>query len=255
MTGQTNVQGMPRLILNEVLINGDPEVGSYRKRLWIDKGDGAPSEEELGKNLNVIFLKIRRKLVERGKKGEILRSTGEHNGLDDRVKLYEGGQEVFAGSAREARRTYEGMRTVQVVYALLLHPTKEPELVRLTVKGASLGSDNKPKDVMTFYQYLGLYEREPICTYVTKLGVVREEGMKPYFAMTFTQGPKVEKLMPVVEENLQRVHEYCQRYDKGLVLSDKEIVPEADPYAGNALAGEFGDDYPKDEINPEDIPF
>lgn len=246
MTGQSSVQGSPKLVLNEVLINGDPDAGFYRKRLWVDKGEGKPEEEDLGKNLNVIFLKIRRKLVERSKKGEIVRTTNEHNTVQDTVTVYEEGKEVFSGNAKEARTRFEGMRTVQVVYALLIHPTKEPELVRLTVKGASLGSEAKAKETMDFYQYVSTFENEPILNYITQLGVVREEGVKPYYCMTFARGPKVEKLLPAAMEKLQEVHTYTEKTAKAAPVP-AAAVPAMDDFAEYEAT--------TDEPNPGDIPF
>lgn len=235
MTGQANLQSTPRLILNEVLINGDPEVGSYRKRLWVGKGDGKPVDEDLGAKIATVFLKIRRKLVERGRDGQIIRSSNEHNTVNDSITLYEDNKEIFKGSARDARAQFEGLRTVQVVYALLLTGVPEPELVRITIKGASLGSEAKPKEVMSFYDYISMFETEPIINYVTNLGVVKEIGRKPYYAMTFEQGKKVESNMPLVLEKLQAVHDYTSKYDKGEVPSVTKIEEE--------------------EIRAEDIPF
>lgn len=218
-TGQTNLNSAPRLILNEVLLNGDEASGNYRKRIWVDKGEGKPVDEDLGNEIATVWLKIRRKLVERGRDGGIIRSTNEHNTVNDMISLYEDGKEIFTGNAKDARIKYEGLRTVQVIYALLLTGVKEPELVRLTVKGASLGSENKPKDVMSFYDYVALYDTEPIINYVTDLGSIKETGRKTYYSMTFKQGKKVENSMPLVLENLKKVHEYCSKYDKGEVPS------------------------------------
>ncbi len=245
-TGQSNPQSTPRLILNEVLLNGDEQSGNYRKRIWVDKKDDAkPEDIDLGNQIPTVWLKIRRKLVERGRDGQILRSSNEHNTVNDTVSIYQDSKEVFKGNAKDARAMYEGLRTVQVVYALLL-TGKEPELVRLTIKGASLGSDAKPKGVMSFYDYVSTFDTEPIINYITNLGSIKEEGRKTYYAMTFTRGKAVENKMDVVLENLARVHEYCTKCDKGAVLpvGTEHVVAESEDIT-----------YPEEELNPADIPF
>ncbi|GAO38358.1 hypothetical protein SCH01S_14_00220 [Sphingomonas changbaiensis NBRC 104936] len=249
LTGQTNYQSKERLVLNEVLLNGDK--GYLRKRVWVGRTKAdemeKPAEIELGKTANVIFLKIRRKLVERGGKGEIVRASGEHNTVNDIITIYENREEVFTGPAKEARKLYPQLRTVQIVYALLATPSTEPELVRITVKGASLGSDAKPEGVFDFYQYLGSFGDDAICDWITKLGVVEENGMKTYFAMTFQRGERVpERLTDLVLEKLQFVHDYAMKYDAGKIETVKEAEQRQD---------EPAIEYPSDEPDPNDIPF
>src|SRR5258708_39179906 len=90
-SGEQNFRGVRPLELNEVLLNGDDRDGGYfRKRVLIGRTDKNVKPEEIAltrkpgqgktaKPLQVVFLKIRRKLVQRGKGGEIERSTNEHN--------------------------------------------------------------------------------------------------------------------------------------------------------------------------------
>ena len=240
-TGQENYQKGARLVLNEVLLNGDK--GFWRKRIWLgrtkENENEKPAEIELGTSTRVIFLKIRRKLVARGKKGEITQSTNEHNTVHDTVSVYEGGKEVFKGSAKDARLQYSDLRTVQVIYALLLHEAK-PELVRLTLKGSSLGSENKPEGVIDFYQYLSSFDKESITDYETNLGVVQEHGMKDYYSATYERGEKVdEATTALVMQNLEAVLEYTKKSD----TREKVETPEREQI-------DYGDD-----ISPEEIPF
>lgn len=248
LTGQSNYQSRDRLVLNEVLLNGDK--GYLRKRIWVGRTrdqQEKPEEIDLGKETKVIFLKIRRKLVERGRDGSITRSSGEHNTVNDTVTIYESKEQVYTGNAREARKKFEGLRTVQIVYALLSQAKSEPELVRVLVKGASLGSDSKPEGVLDFYQYLGSFGEDAICDFITKLGVVQEHGMKDYYAMTFSRGDLVpESLREFVLEKLQFVHDYTSKSDAGKIDIVKESVAEEE-------VDEIK--YPEEEINPEDIPF
>jgi len=49
-------------------------------------------------------------------------------------------EKKIPGVAEDLRKSYPNLRTVQIVYALLLTGTTEPELVRLVVKGSSLAA-------------------------------------------------------------------------------------------------------------------
>lgn len=247
MTGQENYQGTPRLVLNEILLNGDGDIeevdgkivhkgGYFRKRMWVGKKEDAkPEDVRLGDRVKVIFLKVRRKLVQRSNDGQIVRSTNEHNTVHDIVDVFESNQSVFTGSARAAREKLDGLRTVQVVYALLLDGTKEPELVRVTIKGASLGSDARPKELPDFYQYLGSFGNTPLCSFITELGCVLEQGKKKYFTMTFAQGDRVaDDRMPVVIEQLQAVQEHTVKADARRSTNAKD-----EPAAGEYTDADF----------------
>ena len=201
-----------------------------------------------------MFLKIRRKLVERGGKGEIVRQTNEHNTVNDVVRLFtdRGPGQAPAreeGIASDLRDQYQGLRTVQIVYALLLKGTGSAELVRIPIKGASLGSEAKPESVMSFYQYLASFADEHIFRFVTRLGVVKEQGQREYYAMTFERGEALsEQQMERVAEELRKVHDTTVRqdayYQKAPTIETKpeEVTPDRV-------------EYPEEDINPDDIPF
>src|SRR4051812_31044401 len=91
-SGESAMRGARPLELNEVSLNGDggatqdsagnwkPNGGYFRKRILVGKPkDQKPEEIDLGANIDVVFLKVRRRLVERGDSGKIVRSTVEHN--------------------------------------------------------------------------------------------------------------------------------------------------------------------------------
>jgi hypothetical protein len=241
MTGEANYTSAPRMVLNEVLLNGAE--GHWRKRIWVNKADDAkPEEEKLGDKVQVVFLKIRRKLVERGRDGNIARTSNEHNTVNDTITIFEEGKEVYKGNAKQAREAYPALRTVQVIYALLLGG-KEPELVRLTLKGASLGSENRPKEYPDFYQYIGSFGENSIVEFVTELGVLSEKGKMSYYSATYTKGATVASEM--VQEPLLKVHTYTTQADN---LRAKN-TPAKEEIADDAIQ------YPEEDINPEDIPF
>jgi hypothetical protein len=260
----------PRTLdLNEVSLNGDADAhevngklerkgGYFRKRILAGRTnrDEKPEEVNLGTSVRVVFLKIRRKLVERGQKGEIIRSTTEHNSKKDAVTLYDSRtNQSVRGVAEDLRNLHQGLRTVQTVYALLLSEAHEPELVRLTVKGASLGSEAKAKEVMDFYTYIGSLPRgEHIWEYETRLSPIVEQGAKSYFAIDFQRGEKLDpETLATAESVLREVALNCREVDEARaakVVQSAQVEIVAD--RGEEAAGI---DYSNTDINPDDIPF
>jgi hypothetical protein len=230
LSGESDYRQPRTLELNEVSLNGDADVtetspgkfdrkgGFFRKRLLVGRTnrDLKPEEQNLGASVRLVFLKIRRKLVECADKGEIIRSTTEHNTKADAVTLYDSRtNQSVRGVAADLRKLHEGLRTVQIVYALLLTNTSEPELVRLTVKGASLGSEAKLPDVMDFYTYIASFPRnEHMWQYGTILEPVLEQGRKSYYAINFTHGEKLDpETLVLAEEKLREVALNCREVD------------------------------------------
>jgi hypothetical protein len=253
--------------LNEVLLNGDDRDGGFfRKRVLVGHTDKntkpeevaltrKPEEGETPSACQVVFLKVRRKLVERGKKGEIVRSTNEHNHKGDVVTLYESAtRNKVTGIASDLRERYEGLRTVQIVYALLLTGEKQPELVRIVIKGASLGSEAKAESVTSFYQYLGSFQGEDhFYNFKTLLQPVTEHGTKSYYAIDFQRGERLSsESQQVAFDTMRQVHENCLAVDEARAERiAKADVPEEEPEEEQPEQA----DYPTGDINPDDIPF
>jgi len=265
-SGEQNYKGGQGLILNEVSLNGDAEAvetppgsgkfvrkgGYFRKRVLVGSPKGEkPVEENLGGSVRVVFLKVRRKLVERGEKGKIIRSTNEHNHKNNRVFLYEEGREPIAGVAAALRERFEKLRTVQIVYALLL-AAGEPELVRFIVRGSSLGSESKAETTTDFYKYLGSFSsNEHFYEFETIAQPVLEQGLKAYYAIDFKRGQALTpELQQIALDKLREVHEKCEAQDEARAqkfAKGEDIVEDEQK--------ETGIEYPKDDINPDDIPF
>lgn len=249
--------------LNQILINGsadaveDEETGKlerpkayYRKRLILTaEKDKKPDEEDIGDPINVTFLKIRRKLVERGDKGQIVRSTTEHNRYDSVVTLFNDDGTKETGVAKDLREKYEGLRTVQIVYALY-----KGETVRVMIKGSSLGS--KAKDTSkepSFYDYIKTFEAgEHIFQFETILGTMLEKGQQTYYTMTFKKGKKLSaKDEAAAIEAMKEIHTACVAYDantkKNVVADDDEDAPKAPANADEEFE-KFGEDT-ADEID------
>jgi hypothetical protein len=58
------------------------------------------------------------------------------------------------GIAADLRQKYDGLRTVEIIYALLCIPGLVSELVRVPVKGSSLGSEAKADTTTDLYSYI-----------------------------------------------------------------------------------------------------
>ena len=270
-SGERDMRGSRPLKLNELLINGDGNAtevnpgewkrngGYFRKRLLVgNPKDQKPKEENLGERVSVVFLKVRRRLVERGEKGKIVRSTGEHNSPKDSVTLYEAdSKNKVNGVAEDLRKQFENLRTVQIVYALLATADGD-ELVRLIVKGSSLGSEVKAKDVMSFYDYISSFRGDDhFYQFETILTPVKEQGAQPYYAINFQRGDKLsEEDAALALSRMKEVHDNCVEIDTKRAMRIVEAA-QADgvvPEEGAAPAQDMAADYPTD-INPDDIPF
>lgn len=222
-SGEEYYQKPPQLVLNEITING--KTGNYRMRNVIGglkevtKGKQTVrkyEEKDLGSKIELVFLKIRRRLSHY-KKGERSLMTSEHNYKGDFVTLW--GDTVEKGTAEELRTAHPELRTQQIVYAIY-----NKELVRVIVKGSSLGSQDKAENVPTFYDYISSFKKdkdgnkidEHFYQYNTVLTSIEESSdLGPYFAINFNRGEKLsEEMMDIVEQDMKRVHNYCLAVDE-----------------------------------------
>lgn len=275
MSGVDNYKGN-RLMLNTVSLNGDAEIievepgkfapkgGYFRKTLTAEQKKGEkPEEIKLGDSAKVVMLKIRRSLSERSG-DKVVRWTTEHNTPDDTVELHSDGvKAIEIATARQLREKYPNLRTIQIVYGLLLEEGKEPEPVRIRIKGSALGSESKEEGVPTFYQYVSSFDKnekgvkEHLREYVTVLSAVKEQGKKTYFTINFTRGEKLDaKLQDVANNTLRDIHGKLLAQDTArkerIASMGKEEQVADDPEKPEA---EKPADYPEEEINPDDIPF
>lgn len=255
MSGAETTASLPKL--NQILINGDakPVKGKkgelvrpepyYRKRLLLSaERDTKPEEDNIGSDVTVVFTNVRRKLIERGDGGEIIRSTSEHNRYDSVVTLYHKDGEREVGIAKDFRADdkYPGLKTVQYVYAM-----HGGELVRVVIKGSALGSKVKKKETMSFYDYMKTFKGdEQIFDYETILGTELEEGQQDYFTVTFERGNKLsEAEREAAIEKMVEIRDICKAYDAN---SKMEVKEETEP--ANA-EDEFADGEVSSETLPE----
>ena len=234
-----------RLDVATVQLNGN--TGTFRK--VIRSKDGIKTED-LGPTVDIVILRIRRQLTEF--KNEKFNSTSEHNHPNDTV-LYFPTQEKM--SSKDLRVKYTGLRTQQILYALLNN-----ELVRVVVKGASLGSKNKPEDSMPFYEYLNQYEKdEHIWQYMTSLQARPEKGkLGKYFAIHFEQGQKLPNTatkkggldLSVIGAKMKVLHEIFESQDNWNKIKEKEseVLPVVQIEESLGLESEPSDDIDASEL-------
>lgn len=280
-SGESTYRAPRPLELNEVSINGDADVeetepgkftrkgGFFRKRILVGKArDQKPEEVNLGATASVIFLKIRRKLVQRSTGGEIMYSTNEHTSPYDVVDLYDSNGFVRSGSAKAIREANPGLRTVQVVYALLIHDEDEPELVRITIKGASLGSEAKDEATTDFYKYLSSFGKEEhFWEYITEMRAVLEKGQKSYFCIDFNRGhPLDDATLKLALTKMKEVHDKCveidkARTDKRAENAAKPAAPAPEPVSQEEMRSQGDQDFERaldaakdrGDINPDNV--
>lgn len=255
--GQMNFGSAPKMPFYPYLrINGNE--GTFTLN---EKNGDKFEQHQIGTDLSVIMLRVRRRL-QNFSSGM---STTEHNYGGDKVVLFLTDPEskrtikIDEGLASEIREKHPELGTEQVVYSLY-----EGQLVRLTVKGGSLGSDNEPQGSTSFYDYLQTFKGEDhVWMYHTKLSAIEKVNKKlrkKYFAINFERSDKVDELeLDVVAENMTTLFNLINVQDEyyGNVkgkridaaqqpvkkeLAEEETIPVIDLEEG-------------DEIKPEEIPF
>ena len=170
--------------------------------------DGEWHETELGKEIEGTFLRVRRRLSFIS--DDVNMYTNEHNHPNERISLYQrgskgGSNQIATGTGKELRDSQPRLRTQQILYMLL---GDKEELVKLQVKGSSLGSKNKPEGSIPFYEYLNEFTKDKhIWEYKTKITSKEETGkLGSYYAMSFEKVEKCESLEKV-GETLKYLHE------------------------------------------------
>lgn len=274
-TGQDNFKRSPQYKLDELHVQG----GDSKSKKWpieighfkLKNTSGEPEEKEgyaqkdLGTEIEVVFLKIRRKLSKYWKAPKTSWNTNEHDRGSDVVSLYgtDGGEKI--GVADELRQQYPEIRTQQIIYCFVPSLKK---VVRLIVKGSGLGSDSKAEGVMGFYDYLSSFNKDNqhVHEYLTVLKAIPESD---YYTTQFIRGAKlsdeqigkINGLVDVVHDKVTEIKKYYdEKHAKFMnkpAESSVKAIPtiqmDADVDTGNVDPNAI--QYPDEEINIEDIPF
>ena len=227
-----------KLNLPEIRLNGNE--GSFKR---VVKVNNEYVVEDIGNELIGTILRIRRKLVDYKEKI----STSEHNHPNDIVTLFGANDK---GVAKELRQKYQNLRTQQILYFLL----DTEELVKVVVRGASLGSENKPEDSISFYDYLNSFEKdEHIWEYQTKLIPMPEKGkLGTYYAISFEKANKIEDLTSVNDKKkeISFVLKSQDEYYKLREEKDPEVIGKKEEKE-NVPTVQIDDE----DTKAEDLPF
>jgi hypothetical protein len=240
------MQRAPQLITNIIRLNGQDGRFELRKvkdgQVKDDKtGKLMYPTEELGFQTDMIFLRIRRKLVEKLQGRPDLAPnpaySTEHNHKGEKVILTTPHGTEY-GTSDELRQKYPNLRTQQIVYALY-----RGDLVRLTVKGSSLGSEAKPKEIMDFYDYIASFrenlnardgKKDHFYDFVTELHSLKEMGnLGSYYTMSFQRGhANSPEMMQTVAMAMKQVHEFVtasDEYYQSKIGTKALVAPEPEP--------------------------
>ncbi len=249
--GEEHYRRPERLNVNEVRLNGS--TGIFEKNY---KDGDEWKRESLGTELEITILRLRRRLNDFNSQ---LRSS-EHNSKNDNIILF-GKNERIKGIASELREKYKGLRTENLAYSLL-----NGELIKVLIKGASLGSKDQSDERVSFYEYLNSFGKdEHVWEYKTILKTMKEKkGAQTYYTLHFVKGEKLSNLT-IVGSSMEKLansftseDSYYQNVDLKGDQKSKEIKSQ-----NNNNIIESQEDIPsiqvdeslEDDIKPEDLPF
>uniref|UniRef100_A0A6M3L0Z5 Uncharacterized protein n=1 Tax=viral metagenome TaxID=1070528 RepID=A0A6M3L0Z5_9ZZZZ len=198
MSGEKNLRHSGRYSVPIISLQGTDNVF---QRKFPDTSGKWETKDLDDKELEVVFLKIRRRLFQfkidsSGKStGEALFSN-EHDSFTDKVTILEttiGGKtmKIDEGYYDEIREKYQGLKVHIQIYCLM-----GDEVIQLVVKGSSLSS---------LFKYLkeDIADDEYSYEYVTKLTKLENAGqLGKYYSIEFSKGKKsdLEIIGPKIKE-------------------------------------------------------
>jgi hypothetical protein len=250
MTGQAGNDRPAAYKLNEVKMSGDTGEFSIREILGEKEEDGKYPVKEMGKAVNAVILKMRWRLARYeelpGGKSTMWMTSEYENKTTDEVILFNNGERGIATDLKERHK----LGSQRVLYVFL--PGRK-EVARLIVKPSALSGDKNPADekgqAMGLFEYVDMFNEQKLNLHefnTTFSSVYRTDPggnkRKDYFAMTFAKGTEV------AQENKGKVVEMIQEVVAKIGKGSPEI-------AAPAVSGTDTDNYPTDDINPDDIPF
>jgi len=200
-SGEEYYRRPPRLNLPYLRMQG--EKGSFILGEK-DENTGEFSSVNIGDSAEGIVLRIRRRLssFEDG-----IRSI-EHNTPNDEIILYQEGRAIDKGLSKDIKAKNPRLKTEHVVYFYYAG-----KVVKLIVRGGSLGSIENPDDPKKFYNYLGSFKgAEHVWQYSTILHPKKEQNKKTkkvYYCIDFEKGQKLEEIeLETVISEMKRLHEF-----------------------------------------------
>ena len=269
----SDLTGLPARIpklakLNEVRLNGKD--GNF---IYVDqinrKKDEKAEKTDLGQSVDFIFLRQRRRIAGYNKPLKKMYISTEHNDKNDNVYMF-GAKDK--GTAEEMYNKYNvspvKMHTERVVYAFLLRPQHERELVRLIVKGSTLNfeRDGKADTTVDYFAFIQDEKRVGhLYEYVTRMTPVKESNdLGEYYSIHFaTVSRLTSEQIEVVVKTLKQLRDDVADQDAFYRKSKKPeeanvptIDAEDDEEGTDPMVPAHDKDtYPKDEISLDDIQF
>lgn len=195
-------------------------------------------ETPLKKPIKLVILRKRRLLSSFSP--TVSHFTTEHNSINDKIQVFSNtaGQikHEMTGYTKEIRAQFPLIKTHEVIYALY-----NDEVIRFEIKGGSLSG---------YYDYQKELQSEGIhCFQVTTVlssEKAKNEASFAYNRVTFEKAD-LEVSLDDVEEKMNFVNENLKKVDDFFTAKMLKNAPAAvSDDAGGA---------PKDDINPDDIPF
>ena len=245
MTGQKGAERTPAYKLNEIKMSGDDGSFSIKEVLGEKGEDGRYRVRLLGEGVDGVILKMRWRLTRFVESpGRSLMTSEYDNKNTDKVVEFSTNEKGLAANLKEKHN----LSSQRVIYAFI---PKEKEVVRIIVKASALSSENNPevdgKKPMGLFDYIDEYNSTEtfVHDYITHFGSIFREDKKnkrkSYHAMTFSTGriltdSEKETILGLIKE----VHE---KTSGNKSFADEYVAPQ-EPM-----------EYPKDDINPDDVPF
>lgn len=219
-----------------------------------EKTDGAWPIDDMGESVEVVVLKVRRK-IEKWDNHEMVVASHEYSSRTAKVKVaVKNGDEVeeYEMTEKEAKEKY-GAKVPIILYVMVV---STGTVVKLKVTGQSLYNPDDTES-LRLYSYLQTFEGEQhsfmfVTKLVAKVSGASEDG-KPYYNITFVRGDELDV------ERLNRVG--------GLIVGLKTTLDEADKVAAKRSpiykkkdkedwsAPVKKIEYPTEDIDVDDIPF
>lgn len=272
MSGETNYQNVQLPVYDELVLNGNDGIftkvfKTKPKVQIIDELDGSTKEvyerEVVGKTIELVWLKLRRKLIEKTQEG-VVRQTSEHNTKKDIVSIYHYNgmatqHGIEASTINGDTGLYPKMKVNQIVYAMDI---KDNHIYKVILKGGSLSMQERLPTATLFYDYISSMGKEEhfytMLNVMTGTAYKTKLGVKFYCNFTKGRGLAIDE-QKIVGEAMLDIHTKLKAYD------DSKATQKADPIKAPTVAGkgmddipsiDYGDiDYGDANVNPDDIPF
>ena len=259
-TGEAEAAGGARV--PSLMFNGETGVFA-RQKIDIDgvvdvDEKGEPVIEEIGGVIDLVIVKVRRKVSTNSNHEEPLVYSNEHDAAKEEIALYsdETREQVNFGLFADLKPQYQTLRMCQVLYVFF-----QQRMYKLNIRGTSLDP---------FWKYLATFtKKDTVLRYKTMIGVEDEEKeirgkIYKYKIMKFARGDVMPKWRDIWEE-LKTLDTQISStaVKRANLLPAPENIQQPDPGDTAAAISEPPNpiDAPaeppakEEEIKVEDIPF